>query len=184
MKIADSIKFVTLSLLISAPLGAFAAASGENTAAHVKAYATEFEGENHSLDVVFIRFHRHAPENVPYTFFWAMTIDEDARAGGGAILVVADGDDRDKLIRRYGTNLDRDGRDGPDHNSMRGTVRMVQRENGRQAVYLDITEEGVDLSNAPKDLLDDNGENFDGDFGAPVSGGVSAVRRPGPPPGR
>jgi len=153
MKLNHTLKIILFALLGATPIAAVAA-SGENTAAHVKAYAEELEGENASLDVVFIRMHRYAPEDVPYIFFWAMTIDEDERAGGGAILVVADKGDKDSLIRRYGTNLERDRGDGPEYKSMRGTVRLVERQGRGRMVYLDITDNGVDLTNAPEELLD------------------------------
>lgn len=159
MKLKSSLKILLIALLGAAPFGAFAAASGENTAAHVKAYAEELEGEKVNLDVVFIRTHRYANEDVPYVFFWAMTIDEDERVGGGTILVVADKDDKDSLIRRYGTNLERDRGDGPEYKSMRGTVRFVEREGRGRRVYLDITGDGVDLSNAPDELINDEGDS-------------------------
>ncbi|GHC13243.1 hypothetical protein [Cerasicoccus arenae] len=165
MNISSSLKIVSLALLGFAPFGAYAAASGDNTAAHTKAYAEELEGEKVSLDVVFIRLSRHAPEDVPYVFFWAMTIDDDAHSGGGAILVVADKDDKDALIRKYGTNLDRDrGEGGPEHKSLRGTVRIVERKGKSRHVYLDVTDSGVDLSNAPDGLLDDSDTTVDIDL--------------------
>lgn len=170
MNILTSVKISLLALLGLAPLGAFAGASGEHTAANVKAYAEELEGEKVSLDVVFIRMHRHAPEDVPYVFFWAVTIDEKERAGGGAILVVADKADKDTLVRKYGTNLERDRGDGPESKSLRGTVRFVEREGKGRRVYLDITSGGVDLSNAPDSLLDEDSELTQVDIPGPARG--------------
>ncbi len=160
MNIKSSLRILLFALLGAAPAAIYAAASGEHTAAHVKAYAEELEGEKVSLDVVFIRMHRHSPEEVPYIFFWAVTIDEDAQSGGGSILVVADKDDKDALVRRYGTNLDRDA-DGPKYKSMRGTVRFVEREGRGRHVYFDITDNGVDLTNAPAELLSEDGGNIE-----------------------
>jgi len=174
------LNILSLALVIAVPIPAFGAASGENTAAHVKAYAQELEGERVTLDVVFIRIHRHAPEDVPYAFFWALTMDEDARAPGGAILVVADAEDRDSLIRRYGTNLDRDNR-GVEHESMRGVVRIIQRPNGKRIVYLDITANGVDLSNAPEGMFEGEPE-ASGSIEAP--GNQSSGANLPPPGGR
>lgn len=159
MNVKYSSQLLLIALLGLAPLGASAGASGENTAAHVKAYAEELEGEKVSLDVVFIRMHRYAPEDVPYVFFWAMTVDDKERAGGGAILVVADKEDKDSLVRRFGTNLERDRGDGPETKTLRGTVRFVEREGKGRRVYLDITDGGVDLSNAPGELLDEEVES-------------------------
>ncbi|WOO42717.1 hypothetical protein [Rubellicoccus peritrichatus] len=152
-------KHTLLSLLLATAVGAistsaYGAASGEHTAAHVKAHADEYVGENVTLDVVYIRINNHTPPDVPYVFFRSVTIDEDAHARGGSILTVADADDKQKLIRRFGTNLDRKGFRDIDVNKMRGVVRVVEREDRPRVIYLDLTEEGVDLSNAPEVVLD------------------------------
>lgn len=168
MSLSKLIPLATMALLSALPVGLRAAASGEHTASHVKAYADQYEGEKVSLDVAFIRFHRQAPDNVPYVFFWATTIDEDARSGGGAILVVADASDKSSLIRKYGTNLDREKREAPAIESLRGTVRVVEREGRPRQVYLDITDNGVDLSNAPETVF---GEEEELPMGPPPGSG-------------
>lgn len=152
-------KNTQLCLLLAAVVGVFStsgygAASGKNTAAHVKAHADEYVGERVTLDVVYIRINNNTPPDIPYVFFRSITVDEDAHARGGSILTVADADDKDTLIRRFGTNLDRKGPHHVDINSMRGTVGIVEREDWARVVYLDLTEEGVDLSNAPDEILD------------------------------
>lgn len=165
MTIKSSLKVLLAALVGFCPLWAFAGSSGKNTAAYVKAMGDQLEGEKVSLDVAFIRINRHAPDDVPYVFFWAATVDEDEMAKGGVILVVADKGDKDSLIRRYGTNLERDPGDGPETKGMRGTVRLVGRENGPKRVYLDITDDGVDLSDAPDRVFDEG--DVSGEMGMP-----------------
>ncbi|WP_309400519.1 hypothetical protein [Cerasicoccus maritimus] len=155
MTIKSSLKIALAALVGFSPIIAQAGTSGVNTAAHVKAMAPELEGKKVSLDVAFIRINRHAPDDVPYVFFWAATIDDDEVAKGGVILVVADKEDKDTLIRRYGTNIER-GNGGPETKSLRGTVRLAGREGGPKRAYIDMTADGVDLSNSPDSVMNDS----------------------------
>ncbi|WP_309385816.1 hypothetical protein [Cerasicoccus frondis] len=169
MKIKSSLKIALAAFIGFSPFVALAGTSGVNTASHVKAMAPELEGEKVSLDVVFIRVNRHAPDDVPYVFFWAATIDEDEVAKGGAILVVADKEDKDTLIRRYGTNLERDRGQGPESKTLRGTVRLAGREDGPKRAYIDITDAGVDLTNSPDSIHNDS--DIAGELGVPPGRG-------------
>lgn len=148
-------------VLISGSSLAQAAASGKNTAAYLKANIDKLEGKKVSLDVAFVR--STAEELPEYDFLFAVTGDSDERSGGGGVLVVIDADDREKVLRKYGTNIDKEGNDRKrkvKFETMRGVAsKMVvgsgedadlQRASGipRHFVYLDLTENGADVGPA------------------------------------
>ncbi len=122
------------------------AASGDKTAAYLKANAPEYVNTTVEVDVVYVRVIPSRSDNEKRTVFAVYTIDEDNRAPGGVIIAIADADDRTRIANKYGTNIERDS-GGPETKSMRGLLKQVElgeEGSGRGPLYLDLTAEGVE----------------------------------------
>lgn len=157
---------------------ATAGTSGKNTAAFYKANIDKYEGKRVTIDVAFVRAVAMRQEPEDYRLFWAATVDEDERAPGGGIIIVADRADAEKLLRKYGTNVERDGprRGEVELDSMRGTLRKIDLERMRKVPYLDLTDGGVNLSEEARKAMEAAIASEEG----PVRRGFRG--RMGPPP--
>ncbi len=153
-------KILTLGMLsLAAALTAVSAhaASERNTAAYLKAHIDKLEGKTVSVEVPFVRVLPKLSDNETHVVFWVPTVNEDENVGGGHILAVADADDKEKIISRYGLYADREGRRDIESKSLRGVLRQIPlaRPNDEEAiaeeeaiqrgpVFLDLTSEGLE----------------------------------------
>ncbi|MEM9226720.1 MAG: hypothetical protein AAGA45_02025 [Verrucomicrobiota bacterium] len=136
---------LTLILAVLAlALGGISTANADvgsrNTASYVKAQIDKLDGKKVTLDVLMVRLLRPFTTNENYVLLGVATVDDENRSGGGTIIAVANKEDKDAIIRRFGTTVDRDNGRVPDAESMRGTVHLVDRELGRDYIYLDLTD--------------------------------------------
>lgn len=167
------IKTSLIALLAIVALGCFttarADAGSRNTASYVKAQIDKLDGKSVSLDVAFVRMLRPFTTHEEFVLLGAATVDEDNHSGGGGILVVANKADKDALVRRYGTTIDRDRGDGVETKSMRGVVHLVTGKEGRgKYVYLDLTDGAFNPTE--QDVREIAGERFDGALGLKKGG--------------
>ncbi|MGF1448268.1 MAG: hypothetical protein ACFB20_02495 [Opitutales bacterium] len=133
------------------------AGSDKNTAAYLKAHVDKLEDKAVSVEVPFVRVLPALSDNESYVVFWVPTVNTEDNLPGGHILAVADAEDKDKLISRYGLNADREGRREVETKRMRGILRQIPlaRPDNEEAVaeeeaiqrgpvFLDLTEAGID----------------------------------------
>ncbi|MDP0497036.1 MAG: hypothetical protein Q7Q73_12610 [Verrucomicrobiota bacterium JB024] len=126
-------------LALGSPLCLQAASGSANTASYVKAHIDQYDGKAVSLDVVALRLLSPFTTNENYVMLGAGTWDDENRSPGGKILVIANKDDKDKLVNRYGTTVEHDGRE-IDTKSLRGTVHLVNIDGFPPFIYLDLTD--------------------------------------------
>ncbi|QYY35594.1 hypothetical protein [Ruficoccus sp. ZRK36] len=124
---------------LGSPLCLRAASGSENTASYVTAHIDTLDGKTVSLDVVAVRLMRPFTTNESFVVLGAGTWDDENNSRGGKMLVIANKDDKDKLVGRYGTTPEHQGRD-VETKSMRGVVRLADVEGFPPLVYLDLTD--------------------------------------------
>ncbi len=138
-----SLKVIPLVTLALLALGGFSSVHADvgskKTASYVKAQIDKLDGKTVSLDVAMIRLLRPFTTNENFVLLGAMTVDEENHSAGGGILVVADKADKDKLVRRYGTTVEREKGKGVESESMRGVLHLVN-EGHKKYIYLDLTD--------------------------------------------
>lgn len=133
------------------PFTPLQAASGDDTAAYYKAHAYDYENQRVDMDVAMLRAIPKGPETeLNVRLVVAFTFDEDAKSSGGHIVCVVPEEDFDRLINRYGTNLERSGRE-PETKTLRGVLRIL--DNKRDFIYLDLTDKGEELNDAIKEII-------------------------------
>ena len=125
-------------LALGSPLCLQAASGSENTASYVKAHIDQYDGKAVSLDVVAMRLLCPFTTDENYVMLGAGTWDDDNRSPGGKILVIANKDDKDKLVR-YGTTIAHEGRE-IETKSLRGIIHLVNVDGFPPFIYLDLTD--------------------------------------------
>ena len=132
-------KTLILSLIAALPLAPVFAGSND-TASYYRAHFEDYTGKSVSLDVAFIRV---LPVNIGdgYFAFIAMTFDDKNNSGGGAIAVVAPADQKDSIVSKYGTTVEREGKRDRDTKKLRGTLQSVTSAGGiKYTPYVDMTD--------------------------------------------
>ncbi|MGF1483220.1 MAG: hypothetical protein ACFBZ8_02520 [Opitutales bacterium] len=131
-------------------------ADSKNTAAFLKAHVDKLEGKTVSVDTPFLRVLPAFSDSEEYVVFWVPTVDTDNRAPGGAIIAIADAEDKDKLISRYGLAPEREASRVVQTKRLRGVLRQVaiaprgdeeavaeEEAIQRGPVFIDLTDEGI-----------------------------------------
>ncbi len=126
-------------LALGSPLCLRAADGSENTASYVKAHIDGYDGKAVSLDVAAVRLMRPFTTDESFVVLGVGTWDDENNSPGGKILAIANKDEKDKLVHRYGTTVERDRRE-LETKSLRGTVHLVDVEGFPPFIYLDLTD--------------------------------------------
>jgi len=127
------------------------ARDSDDTASYYKAHAYDYENKKVEIEVAFVHGiakGREAENGL--RLVRAHTYNEDGNSSGGNILCVVSEADYDRLIDRYGTSIERKGRE-PDTRSLRGTLRILDKK--RDLIYLDLTDKGAELNETMKSLI-------------------------------
>lgn len=124
-------------LLTLAPYSEIMAGESKRTANYIKAYPDKYSGKKVTLDVAFINRINLNLDESKIVLFRAHTFDVDNRSGGGDIVVIADLKEADKLIKKYGTSIQKS--PFPNTRPMSGIMHILQGHGPAYEVYVNIS---------------------------------------------
>ncbi len=126
-----------------------AAQAGDSTANLYQSNPDAYLNERVNIEISHVEIVPAVKGIEGLTFIFANTYDFDNNCSGGKMLVIVQEKDAERLRRKYGTIMDKDGSGQPETKRLRGTLRMV----GDSMIYIDYSDEIYSIVEAHYDKV-------------------------------